>query len=624
MERKRNVWINQIILFLLIVSIVGGNYLASFNLAGIEIYGFRIVLIVSIFYLFLTKQFRFYTTGFTKNVFFCLLFWLFYAFISLIWTPDILYGIKDIFYISVGISCYLVLISISQDWKSFEMSFEMSWVAIYCGILLFSFFEIISGMHLQGNFSDNLNRLGYFHYANNIPIVSFVSQNIFAIYLCITIVLATYFLKVSTRKYLNGFVIISAIVLLQFTESRFGTLFLIVFYTLLVLIYLIQILVRRKINALTKRNLIIVGVLVISFVIFYSSFLSFFSLKSFENYGHTTIKQYDSNGNNVGSTVIDINALLIVSDVEKHMNQSYLPNKIFIIEKRSYENLINGNKLHLTIKTVPKNVDLNSKVFKNSSITIVFYSIFTIVCLLIIACFCFPKFRFNTTSFILLVSSFTVLGFGFLIQYSLNSPNTDTKNRILIGENFVFTSASKVVKISVEAKTANLLLKEKKIPCWILQTKLNSSYEDLNIMRSNELRKNLILNGFDYLVESNFVGIGAGAYRSYNLENKGKRPVQGLLNPHSFVIEVLSQYGILVFGLLCYIGFLIIIRITKDTFRGKFGSFHLLAVGLLVCILFLGNANSSFLSLPINWLLISLIIIVSNKLIVNQQKSDEA
>jgi len=616
--------INQLLIFLLIASVVGGNYLAAFNFAGIEMYAFRFLLVLSLIYLLFTKQFRFYTSNFTKKVFIILLFWLFYALLSLFWTPDLLYGIKDIFYISVGIICYIVLLSISQNWKLFETSIELSWNAVYCCVFLFSFFEIFTGMHLQGAFLDNLNHLGYFHYANNIPIVSFVSQNIFAIYLCITIVLATYFLKISTRKYVNGFVLISALILLQFTESRFGTLFLVVFYTFLVLTYLVQIFVRKEIKIFTKPNLIVAGVFIISFGVFYGSFLSFFNLKSFENYGNTTIEQYDSNGNNIGSKVIDKNALLIVSDVEKDTNLSYLPNKIFIIEEQSFQKMLNGKEQQLTIIDVPKNDNLKSKVFGDNSTEIVFYCVFSIICTLIIAGFCFPNFRFNKKSFFLLVSSFAVLGLGFFSQYSLDTANSDTKNKVLISEDLEFTSASKVLRISVEAKIASKLLKAKSLSCWILQTKLNPSNEDYKNMSSNELRKNLILNGFDYLVESNYIGIGAGAFRSYALDDKGKRPVQGLSNPHNFVIEILSQYGILVFVLLCYIGFLIIKKCTKDTFQRKFSAIHVFVIGLIVCLLFLGNANSSFLSLPINWLLTGLILIVSNQMIIQNQELDEA
>ena len=67
-------------------------------------------------------------------------------------------------------------------------------------------------------------------------------------------------------------------------------------------------------------------------------------------------------------------------------------------------------------------------------------------------------------------------------------------------------------------------------------------------MGSFELRKNLILNGIDYWKQKPITGIGAGQYSYYNAQGKNQYPVEKLLNPHNFAIELLAQFGI--FGII--------------------------------------------------------------------------
>ena len=124
--------------------------------------------------------------------------------------------------------------------------------------------------------------------------------------------------------------------------------------------------------------------------------------------------------------------------------------------------------------------------------------------------------------------------------------------------------------------------------------------------------------------ESNYLGIGPGAYISYNQQKKNKYEVGTILSPHNFGIEIASQYGILISGFLIFLLGITFFVIVKSFFSWNWSNEHTFAAVLLVCLILLGNANSRFLSLPINWVIISFIFIVSDELIERHKnrKSD--
>ena len=64
---------------------------------------------------------------------------------------------------------------------------------------------------------------------------------------------------------------------------------------------------------------------------------------------------------------------------------------------------------------------------------------------------------------------------------------------------------------------------------------------------SYNVRKNLILNGLDFLENSNYLGVGSGQYSVYTSKGLIKHDVDTVLSPHSLIIELLSEYGILMF-----------------------------------------------------------------------------
>ena len=137
---------------------------------------------------------------------------------------------------------------------------------------------------------------------------------------------------------------------------------------------------------------------------------------------------------------------------------------------------------------------------------------------------------------------------------------------------------------------------------------------------SISIRKNLMLNGLNYFKSSFLMGVGAGGFQSNVMKGNVKFPVLGISNPHSYFIEVLSQYGLIItllyVSIFFYISYFVIKKIISKKIKGEY-YFVLL---LIVCFVIMSNANSSFLSLPINWFMFSLIIIFSNRLLNNENK----
>lgn len=136
-----------------------------------------------------------------------------------------------------------------------------------------------------------------------------------------------------------------------------------------------------------------------------------------------------------------------------------------------------------------------------------------------------------------------------------------------------------------------------------------------NHLPSNELRRNLLLNGMNFFMSSKGLGVGAGNYKSYTNKGGTLYETDGIDSPHNWPMEILSQYGIgitfLFVALFGYILFVIYTSVKKTGFSQK----HLQLLLLVVCYAIMSNANSIFLPLPINWLMLSLIVIYTDDLL---------
>lgn len=141
-----------------------------------------------------------------------------------------------------------------------------------------------------------------------------------------------------------------------------------------------------------------------------------------------------------------------------------------------------------------------------------------------------------------------------------------------------------------------------------------SSNDSSEALPSNQVRKNLIINGFEYIKERPLSGIGPGQFRYRHAHNQKLEPTGTIVGPHNFPIEVLAQYGLI--GLLFFF-FLIFVFIKQiQKFRRDKNQIWLLmslpVFGIISLI------PSSFLYMDINWLLIPVIVLLTFD---NQKKS---
>lgn len=128
---------------------------------------------------------------------------------------------------------------------------------------------------------------------------------------------------------------------------------------------------------------------------------------------------------------------------------------------------------------------------------------------------------------------------------------------------------------------------------------------------SNQERTALVKNGLDFVRESHLLGVGPGQYRYRHNQGQVNHYAFGNNGAHFWLIELISQYGVLIFamylGALCWIfyGILRYFRQSRET-----------AVGLLIGLIALTIASvlpSAFLILDINWIFTVILIVVAGE-----------
>lgn len=128
-----------------------------------------------------------------------------------------------------------------------------------------------------------------------------------------------------------------------------------------------------------------------------------------------------------------------------------------------------------------------------------------------------------------------------------------------------------------------------------------------NPNNSNTIRLNLTINSFQFLINSNYLGVGAGNFE-YWMSNYALLPTNGIMNAHNWFLEILSEYGIFIF--IGYIGFIIKLYIesqrdSSDEFSESF-RFFLIFFLVVFCI---GSVSpSSILEMEWLWILFGILI----------------
>jgi hypothetical protein len=196
---------------------------------------------------------------------------------------------------------------------------------------------------------------------------------------------------------------------------------------------------------------------------------------------------------------------------------------------------------------------------------------------------------FYITSFIFLLSSIFLFNSFFNGSAYLNTPESVINRLIVINQEMDTIVAYKDLPLAKKNK--------------LIKAFSNQKLDDDS--RSNGIRVNLLKNGIDMIKKDPVFGAGPGSFRINHKENRFVYPTDTVSNPHNFVIEIVSQFGI--FGW-AYFGILIFILFRA--FKKKFVPSNRKALLILLMILypFIGLIPSSFLYINLHWLFLPLIV----------------
>ena len=132
------------------------------------------------------------------------------------------------------------------------------------------------------------------------------------------------------------------------------------------------------------------------------------------------------------------------------------------------------------------------------------------------------------------------------------------------------------------------------------------AYRERSIVKSVDLRKNLILNGLYLTKSSNYLGVGPGQFQWYHSQNLVPYPTNKITNPHESNTEIASQYGVIIF--LLFVSFMLykIFSTLKSTLEIKKKATYL---AICTSYLIVSDMPSSWLVLNIAWVFTAILFL---------------
>jgi teichuronic acid biosynthesis protein TuaE len=132
---------------------------------------------------------------------------------------------------------------------------------------------------------------------------------------------------------------------------------------------------------------------------------------------------------------------------------------------------------------------------------------------------------------------------------------------------------------------------------------------------SGGVRLNLIRDGLWMTGKTHGVGVGAGNFEANMV--KAPFPTSHMINPHNLWIEVLSQYGVVVFILLmAWLIFCLVVGIRLLNSRELTALAEAKPLGIIIVVSVLGNlfaamANSTYLESSTNWVFLGTLAVLT-------------
>lgn len=129
---------------------------------------------------------------------------------------------------------------------------------------------------------------------------------------------------------------------------------------------------------------------------------------------------------------------------------------------------------------------------------------------------------------------------------------------------------------------------------------------------STNIRKNLLMNGWYLTKQSKFVGVGPAQFRWYHQQKLVPYPTTTVDSPHDGLMEILSQYGLLIFIPYVFILFFYWVKALQSR-KQNMNYFFILTACYLIFII-ISDMPSAFLILNIGWILIPILLISASQL----------
>jgi len=149
-------------------------------------------------------------------------------------------------------------------------------------------------------------------------------------------------------------------------------------------------------------------------------------------------------------------------------------------------------------------------------------------------------------------------------------------------------------------------------PEFRLYEKIYNIYSEIDSGGSIVVRVNLALNALWMIYKTSGRGVGAGGFEIIHEQGSVPYWTDGIINPHNFWLEILSEYGIIIFLLFvtCYfvLFYLSFKKLLNKKHLGKERVVNLMVVVALAGYFFAAITNSSYLEQPTNWVFLASIL----------------
>jgi len=232
--------IYPLLLFLITFTIPFGFYFFPFSFNGIHLFGYRIVLLISIGILLLNRDITLYSGKASKFLFILLSGWIVFAGSGYVYAYDQGAILKEVSLLLSGFALIIVYQSLLKHTPKPGKILLTAWLSGLSGQLVITLYEMFYGKHLSGNFLEVLSKYRAGSLVRLIPAGTFDNPNNLAIYLLISILFLFYLIITQKNNRIFFVLLLTLSVLVIFNcHSRIGLMVLIIMSLafLLALIY---------------------------------------------------------------------------------------------------------------------------------------------------------------------------------------------------------------------------------------------------------------------------------------------------------------------------------------------------------------------------------------------------